>query len=93
MDVERLREAAIARAVEGEGKASRERRAEAFAGTLASPLFEKVREHAYQVTAEDITAAKQSASEDEIFELAVCSAFGQANRQLAAALAAIEEVG
>lgn len=93
MDVERLREAAIARAVEGDGVASRDQRAEAFAGTLASPLFEKVREHAYQVTAEDVATAKQSVSEDEIFELAVCSSFGKANRQLAAALAAIEEVG
>lgn len=93
MDVERLREAAIDRAVNGEGVASREQRAEAFAGTLASPLFEKVREHAYKVTTDDIAAAKQTASEDEIFELAVCSAYGKANRQLAAALAAIAEVG
>jgi hypothetical protein len=93
MDVERLREAAVARAVEGDGKATREQRTDAFAGTLASPLFAKVREHAYKVTAADIAAAKQTSSEDEIFELAVCSAYGKADRQLAAALAAIAEVG
>lgn len=93
MDVERLRDAAIARAVEGDGKASRDQRAEAFAGTLEGPLYPKVRDHAYEVTAEDVAAAKQTTSEDEIFELAVCTAYGAANRRLAAALAVIEEVG
>ena len=93
MDVEGHRKTAIARAVEGEGKASTAERAAAFAGTSDDPLLANVAEHAYKVTAEDIAAAKQRRSEDEIFELTVCTAYGKAARQLAAALAAIDEVG
>ena len=93
MDVEALRKAAIARVVEGAGKASRADREAAFAGTSGDPLLTKVADHAYKVTAEDIAAAKQSRSEDEVFELVVCAAYGKASRQLEAALAAIDEVG
>ena len=93
MDVEAHRKAAIERAVEGDGKASATDRAAAFAGTSGDPLLAKVAEHAYKVTAEDVTAAKQRRSEDEVFELVVCAAYGKASRQLAAALAAIAEVG
>jgi hypothetical protein len=93
MDGEGYRKAAIARAVEGEGVANAAERAAAFAGTSDDPLLVKVAEHAYKVTAEDVAAAKQRRSEDEIFELAVCTAYGKASRQLAAALAAIDEVG
>ena len=93
MDLERLQKAAIARAVEGDGKASRSDREAAFAGTSGDPLLAKVAEHAYEVTAEDVATAKQQRSEDEIFELAVCAAYGKASPQLAAALAVIDEVG
>jgi hypothetical protein len=93
MDVEGHRKAAIARAVEGEGKASTADRGAAFAGTSEEPLLVKVAEHAYKVTAEDVAAAVQQRSEDEVFELVVCTAYGKASRQLAAALAAIDEVG
>jgi hypothetical protein len=93
MDVEGHRKAAIARAVEGPGQASRVDREAAFAGTSGDPLLTKVAEHAYEVTREDVAAAKQGRSEDEIFELVVCSAYGKAARQLAAALAMIDEVG
>jgi len=93
MDVEGLRKAAITRAVEGQGKASREAREAAFAGTSGDPLLVKVAEHAYKVTADDIAAAKATRSEDEVFELVVCAAYGKAARQLATALALIDEVG
>jgi hypothetical protein len=93
MDVEDLRKAAIARAVEGQGVASRAEREAAFAGTSGDPLLTKVADHAYEVTAEDIATAKAARSEDEIFELVVCAAYGKADRQLQAALAAIDEVG
>jgi hypothetical protein len=93
MDVEGHRKAAIARAVEGQGQASRADRDAAFAGTSGDPLLTKVAEHAYKVTADDIAAAKQARSEDEIFELVVCAAYGKASRQLAAAIAVIDEVG
>jgi hypothetical protein len=93
MDVEGHRKAAIARALEGEAHATHDQRAAAFAGTSKSPLLAKVAEHAYRVTDEDIAEARHQHTEDEIFELVVCAAYGKASRQLATALAAIEEVG
>ena len=93
MDIEGHRKAAIERAVEGDGRATTAERAAAFAGTSGDPLLANVADHAYKVTAEDIAAAKQHRSEDEVFELVVCTAYGKASRQLAAALAAIDEVG
>ena len=96
MDVERHRKVAVARAVEGDGKASLEARRAAFA--VEGPesirtLIEKVAQYAYKVTDEDLAAAKQHFSEDEIYELVVCAAYGRAERIHAAALAAIAEVG
>jgi alkylhydroperoxidase family enzyme len=96
VDVERHRKVAVARAVEGEGKASLEARRAAFAGEgpeSIRALIEKVAQHAYKVTDEDLAAAKQHFSEDEIYELVVCAAYGRAERIHAAALAAIAEVG
>jgi hypothetical protein len=54
-------------------------------------LIEKVARYAYKVTDADITAARTSGlSEDEIFELVVCAAIGQATRQYDSARAALE---
>ena len=62
---------------------------------LAEPLttlIDKVAKHACKVTDEDIAAAKASGlSEDQIFELVVCSAVGEATRQCDTALAALDE--
>ena len=56
----------------------------------ARALIDKVANHAYRVTDEDIAAVKAAgSSEDAVFELAVCAALGQATRQLEAALAAL----
>jgi hypothetical protein len=96
VDVEKHRKAAIARMTEGEAVSSVAARQEAFAGTgpaVIRGLIEKVVKHAYRITDEDVTAAKQQLSEDEIFELVACAAIGTADRQLAAARAAIAEVG
>lgn len=96
MDVERHRKTAVERAVEGDGKATLEARRAAFAGDGPEPiraLIEKIAQYAYKVTAADITAAKQHFSEDEIYELVVCAAYGRAERIHAAAVAAIDEVG
>ena len=47
--------------------------------------------HAWKVAAADVAATKTAGvSEDEIFELVVCAALGQATRQLNAALAALD---
>ena len=55
-------------------------------------LVDKIARCAWTVTDADVVAAKaDGVSEDEIFELTVCAAYGQATRQLNAALAALDE--
>lgn len=88
------RQAVVARILEGEGHASRAQRKAAFENTcLVEPLrtlIDKVAKHANQVTDQDIVAARASGlGEDEIFELVICGAIGQAARQHDAALAAL----
>jgi hypothetical protein len=89
--VDRLRKQVIERALHGAGKSAGDTRRAAFDNKNAGPLVDKVAKNAWKVTDEDVAAAKQTQSEDEIFELVVCAALGQATRQLDAALAALEE--
>jgi hypothetical protein len=94
-DITRTRKALVARILEGEGKASRAQRRAAFDNTgLAAPLntlIDKVAKRAYTVTDEDIAAATASGlSEDQIFEIVVCAAIGEATRQYDAAVAALQ---
>jgi hypothetical protein len=94
-NVTKAREALIARILNGTGTASSAQRRGAFddAG-LADPvqkLTDKVARHAYRVADADIAAVKASGlSEDQIFELVVCAAVGQASRQHDAARAALD---
>src|SRR5262249_34963064 len=91
-EVTRHRKALVDRVLTGKGKASTESRRAAFdhAGPdAARDLLDKVAKHAYKVTDEEVVAAKQKVSQDEIFELVVCAAIGQATRQLEGALAAV----
>ena len=92
-DITHARKALVARILEGDGKASHALRRAAFDnGELAESLIRKVARQAYQVTDEDIAAARASGlSEDQIFELLVCAAVGQATRQYDTALAALVE--
>jgi hypothetical protein len=94
-NITRAREALIARILEGDGKASRAQRLAAFDCTGSSEpvntLTEKVVKQAWRVTDQDIAVAKASGlSEDQIFEIVVCAAIGQAVRQHDTALAALE---
>jgi len=94
-DISQIRKALVARILEGDGRASPAQRRAAFDNQgLAEPLrtlIDKVAKHAYKVTDEDIAAARASGlSEDQIFEIVMCAAFGQATRQYDAALAALE---
>ena len=94
-EIGEARKALMRRILEGDGKASPSVRRAAFNNSgLAEPvgaLVDKVARHAYRVTDEDMTAAKMSdLSEDQIFEIVVCAAIGQATRQYDAALAALE---
>jgi alkylhydroperoxidase family enzyme len=94
-DIDQHRKALLARVTEGDGRATTAHRREAFAGSGPEParaLLAKVTQHASRITDEDIAAAKAAGlSEDQIFELVVCAAVGQANRQLESALAALDE--
>lgn len=94
-DIGQAREALVMRILEGGGKASPSERRAAFINSgLGEPvgaLVNKVARHAYKVTDEDITAARASGlSEDQIFEIVVCAAVGQATRQYNGAIAALE---
>lgn len=93
-DIGRARKALVARILEGAGDATQAQRRGAFDNAeLAEPvsiLIRKVAKHAYEVTDDDFTAARASGrSEDQIFELVVCAAIGQATRQYENALAAL----
>jgi hypothetical protein len=94
-DITSARMALVTRILEGNGMASHAQRRAAFDNAgLSEPhstLIDKVAKRAYTVTDEDIAAAKASGlSEDQIFELVVCAAIGQATRQYDTAFAALE---
>jgi alkylhydroperoxidase family enzyme len=94
-DIREARNALARRILEGAGKASPSVRRAAFNNSsLAQPLsalVDKVARRPYSVTDEDITAATVSGlSEDQVFEIVVCAAIGQATRQYGTALAALE---
>jgi hypothetical protein len=91
------RRALIERVLEGPGRASTDQRRAAFANHgLPGPagrLLDTVAKHAYKVTDEAVAAARESLSDDQIFELVVCAAVGQASRQLDSALVALDAAG
>lgn|SRR5574341_598728 len=94
-DITRARQALVAQILEGDGRASPAQRRAAFDNAgLAGPLgalIDKVANRASRITDQDIAAVKASGlTEDQIFELVVCAAVGQATRQYGTALAALE---
>jgi len=94
-DIRQARKALLSRILEGDSKVSSSQRRAAFNNSgLAKPggtLVDKVAKHAYKVTDEDIAAARDSGlSEDQVFEIVVCAAIGEATRQYDAAFAALE---
>jgi alkylhydroperoxidase family enzyme len=96
-NITRARTAVVARILEGDGRASHAERLAAFDNAgLAAPLntlIDKVAKRAYTVTDEDIVAARGSGlTEDQIFEIVVCAAIGQASRQYDTALTALKAV-
>ena len=94
-NIRQAQKAVVARILDGDGQASPAKRRAAFNNAgLDKPLgalIDKVAKHANRVTDEDIVDAKASGlNEDQIFEMVVCAAIGQATRQLDTALAALE---
>jgi hypothetical protein len=91
----RYRNAVVERALTGPGVASAGARRAAFdhAGVddRARRLVDKVAKNGWKVTPDDVASTKAAGvSEDEIFELTVCAALGQATRQIDAALRALD---
>jgi len=96
-DIRQARQGLVQRILEGKGTASHAQRRAAFDNAeLEEPmhtLIEKVARHSERVTEEDITGALASGlTEDQIFELVVCAAVGQATREYETALLALAAV-
>lgn len=86
----------IARVLGGDGEAAPALRHAAFENAaLDEPigtLIDKVANHAYRITDDDVAAVRAAGlSEDQIFEIVICAAVGQASRQYTSALAALAE--
>ncbi|HET8824422.1 MAG TPA: hypothetical protein VFM77_04775 [Terriglobales bacterium] len=94
-DIRQARTTLTKRILEGDGKAAPSARKAAFNNNglpepLANPV-NKIARHAHAVSDEDIASARASGlSEDQVFEIVVCAAVGQASRQYDAALAALD---
>lgn len=93
-DVTSLHSSLVARVLQGEGRASPEIRRAAFDNEgLDEPIshfVEKVAHSARTVTDADISTLRETGlSEDQIYEIVVCAAIGQATRQYQNALAAL----
>jgi hypothetical protein len=91
----RWRAAVVATVLKGPGVSSAAARQAAFdnrgVDARAAALVDKVSRRAWTVADDDVAAVKAAGvSEDEIFELTVAAALGQATRQLQAALAAVD---
>ena len=94
-NIEQARRALLRRVLEGEGKASLSDRRAAFDNSgfvePLSHLVDKVARNAPGIADEEINRVRQSgSSEDQIFEIVVCAAIGQASRQYDVAKAALE---
>jgi len=87
----RYREAVVRRVLDGDGEAAAARRKAAYDHDTSLTLLDKATRHAWKIDDADIAAAKAAGlSEDQIFELVVCAAVGQAERQHASAIAALD---
>lgn len=95
-DKRRAHAVLVARVLEGDGRASKALRRDAFDGTgLDGPLatlIERVAADPTRITDADVAAVRAAGlSEDEVFELVVCAAVGEATRQYESALGALGE--
>jgi hypothetical protein len=94
-DIRQLRRALVARVLEGDGTASPLQRRAAFDNAgLSKPvrtLVDMVVQRANKVMDDNIAAVRASGlGEDQIFEIVVCAAIGQAARQYDTALGSLE---
>jgi alkylhydroperoxidase family enzyme len=99
-DIETAKRGLVQRLLEGEGQASRALRVAAFGDDRSAlpesmrVLAEKIITQPSKVRDEDIQAARSAGvTEDELFELVVCVAVGEATREHETALAALDAAG
>jgi alkylhydroperoxidase family enzyme len=94
IDITRQHRDLVARVLNNDAEAPSSLRRAAFDNAgLDEPmrtLIEKVAHHSYAVTNEDVAAVRNAGlSEDQIFEIMVCAAVGQADRQYNSGLDAL----
>jgi hypothetical protein len=95
-NIAQARASLLSRLLQKDGRSSPDQRRAAFnddvgLGQPVSALVDKVANDASSVSADDINAAIQSGlTEDQIFELVVCAAVGEADRQHNTALAVLD---
>ena len=89
-----LRRAVYERVLLGEGEADPELRQAAAAGTGVpsdlQPLIDKIHQHAYKVTDEDIAGVQATYGDDKMFEIVVSAALGAARKRLTLGLDALD---
>ena len=91
----RYRERVLQRALNGHGVDPAGARRAAFENPgvdeRARRLVDKLANNAWKVTSDDVASTKAAGiSEDEIFEMTVCAALGQATRQIDSAMRALD---
>ena len=92
--IARLHRELVKRVLESDATATPELRRAAFENAdLSEPirtLIAKVADRAGQISDQDFAAVRAAGlSEDQIFEIVICAAVGQASRQYASGLAAL----
>jgi hypothetical protein len=95
VDIRKRCKTLVTRILEGGGQASHAQRRAVFDNAVLdeplATLIRKLTNRAHEITDQDVAAVRAlGLSEDQIFEIAVCAAVGQATRQYDAALAALE---
>ena len=96
-NIARARQALYARILDGSGHCKPAQRHAAFEGTSelqpVRELLQNVRLHAHRVSDADVQRALAAGlTQDQLFELVVCAAVGQAGGQYEAALKALAAV-
>jgi len=96
MEYKKLYQDLTGRILKGKGESTTQQRQAAFDQTdLPEPsntLINKVAYQSHKVTDSDISAVKATGvTEDQIFELVICGAMGQASRQYQSGLTALAD--
>jgi hypothetical protein len=90
-----LRDKVLDRVLEGPGESDPAIRRAAASGARApldlQPLIDKIHQHAWRVTDEDVAALQKTYGDDRMFEIIVSAALGASRRRLFAGLDALEE--